>query len=148
MSEDNKPAPITTTQFAKADHTVETGGSVANVNGVARDQSGDQTVSVKALRTFHKGEHMQGEMVKPGDTFDVSRGRAAELRANGLIEYANESDDKAIHGEAGAKKFAERQRLDTEARDTVSKNKTTPLRNPELKLAKVADEDGKDNKSK
>lgn len=69
---------------------------VLNIGGVEnkRDESGDQMVSVKPLKTFHKHGDMTGEMVGPGSpAFDVPRHRAAQLRANGLVGYANDGDD-------------------------------------------------------
>jgi ribosomal protein S19E (S16A) len=101
-----------------------------------RDTSGDQAVSVKALRSFHKDGDMKGEVVGPeSDPFEVPRHRAAQLRANGLIEYAKDGDDVAIHGEVDAKRIAEKVRLQTAASALPANSKTTPLRNPEVKLA-------------
>jgi hypothetical protein len=105
-----------------------------------RDVSGDQTVSVKALRTFHKDGDMKGEVVTPeSPPFTVDRQRAAQLRANGLIEYTNDSDAHAIHGEAGAKLLDDRAARQAEASKIPANSKGTPLRNPEVKLADVKD---------
>lgn len=41
-------------------------------------------VTVKPIRHFR--DHESGEMVGPGDSVEVSRTRAIELRQNGLIE--------------------------------------------------------------
>ena len=39
-----------------------------------RDDSGDQMVTVKALKSFHRNEDMRGEVVGPeSDAFDVPR---------------------------------------------------------------------------
>lgn len=79
---------------------------VLNIGGVEnkRDESGDQMVSVKPLKTFHKHGGMTGEMVGPGSpAFDVPRHRAAQLRANGLIEYANDGDVSVIHADIDTK---------------------------------------------
>jgi hypothetical protein len=101
-----------------------------------RDTSGDQVVSVKALRSFHKDGDMKGEVVGPdSDAFEVPRSRAAQLRANGLIEYAKEADGVAIHGEAEAKKFAEKVKAQSENTKLPDNSRTTPLINPEVKLA-------------
>jgi hypothetical protein len=107
-----------------------------------RDVSGDQSVSVKALRTFHKDGDMKGEVVTPDSpAFTVDRQRAAQLRANGLIEYTNDGDAHAIHGEVGAKILDDRAARQAEASKIPANSKGTPLRNPEVKLADV--EDGK-----
>lgn len=102
-----------------------------------RDASGDQTVSVRALKTFHKDGNMQGDMTTLGDEFEVDRHRAAQLRANGLIEYANESDGHAIHGEIDSKRLDEKVRLQVEQSKIPENSKGTPLRNPEIKLAEA-----------
>lgn len=103
-----------------------------------RDTSRDQMVSVKALKSFHKDGDMKGEVVGPDSpAFDVPRWRAAQLRSNFLIEYANDSDDKAIHGEVDAKRIAERVQAIAEQTKLPANSKTTPLRNPEVKLADV-----------
>lgn len=103
-----------------------------------RDTSRDQLVSVKALKCFHKDGDMKGEVVGPDSpAFDVPRWRAAQLRANFLIEYSNDSDDKAIHGEADAKRIADRVKAIAEQTKLPANSKTTPLRNPEVKLADV-----------
>jgi hypothetical protein len=105
-----------------------------------RDVSGDQTVSVKALRTFHKDGDMKGDVVTPDSPpFTVDRQRAAQLRANGLIEYTNDGDAHAIHGEAGAKILDDRAARQAEASKIPANSKGTPLRNPEVKLADVKD---------
>lgn len=103
------------------------------------DLPGDgEMVKVRALRTFHKDGFMLGEMVRAGDPpFDIPRGRAAELRANGLIAYESADDDRAIHGEAGAAKIAESVQRDADARRMPDRHKTAPLRNPEVRLADV-----------
>lgn len=109
-----------------------------------RDTSRDQMVSVKALKSFHKDGDMKGEVVGPDSpAFDVPRWRAAQLRANFLIEYANDSDDKAIHGEADAKRIADRVKAIAEQTKLPANSKTTPLRNPEMKLAEVHPDQGK-----
>jgi hypothetical protein len=118
---------------SKPDRLVNVGGTAEN----KRDTSGDQPVNVRALKTFHKEPDMKGEMAKPGDEFDVPRHRAAQLRANGLIEYANDSDNHAIHGEVDAKRIDEKVRLQTEASKITDNSRTTPLRNPEIKLAEA-----------
>lgn len=131
----DKPEPITT-QFAKKEHTaVEVGGNPAPEENPA-DQ---QKIKVRALRTFHESADLKGNLVHPGDEFDCPRGRAAQLRANGLIEYASASDEKDIHGEADAKAIAARIKHRTDAEQAVEQHKTTPLRNPEMKLGEVPD---------
>lgn len=97
----------------------------------------DQLVRVRALRTFHKDGSMQGDLVSSGDVFDIARGRAAELRANGLIAYDSDADGKAIHGEVDAAKMDERIDREDQQRKIADRHKTSPLRNPELKLAEV-----------
>ena len=101
-----------------------------------RDQSGDQMVAVKAMKTFPKhGHDVNGEMVHPGDEFETHRHRAAELRANGLIEYANESDAHAVHGAEGAKKLDEKLKREAEMRDIPKNSLASPLVNPKIEMA-------------
>lgn len=108
-----------------------------------RDVTGDQTVSVKALRTFHKDGNMKGDLVDPDSPpFIVDRQRAAQLRANGLIEYTNEADARAIHGEVGAKALDERAARQDAAGKIPGHSKGAPLLNPEVKLAEVKDHKG------
>lgn len=117
-----------------------------NVGGAEnkRDDSGDQKVSVIALKTFHKDADMKGDMCAPGDEFEVERHRAAQLRANGLIEYANEGDGHAIHGEIDSKRLDEKVKLQAEQAKIPENSKGTPLRNPEIKLAEApTDNSGK-----
>jgi hypothetical protein len=104
-----------------------------------RDTSGDQVVTVRALKIFHKNGDMRGEMTSPGEEFEAERSRAAQLRANGLIEYVNETDGHAIHGEVDAKRIDEKVALQAKAGAIPANSKTTPLRNPEVKLADVKD---------
>jgi hypothetical protein len=128
MADETQPI---TSSSPKADRIVEVGG-VEN----KRDNSGDQTVSVKALKTFHKDGDLKGEMVGPDSpAFDVPRSRAAQLRANGLIEYANESDDHDIHGKVS--RIADKVKLQSKAGEIPANSRGTPLRNPEVKLADV-----------
>jgi hypothetical protein len=108
-----------------------------------RDQSGDQKVTVKALKTFHKHANMQGDMVHPGDEFETHRSRAAELRANGLIEYSSEADGHSVHGEQDAKRLDEKLKRQAELSKIPENSKTTPLRNPEVKLAEAPADTGK-----
>lgn len=130
--------PGEATEFARRDPKNVQVGTGATAQG--SDKADDQSIKVRALRTFHKEENMQGEMVKPGDEFDCPRGRAAQLRANGLIEYVNEADGARIHGDETNQKLTEQQQRDSEMREVPDKHKGTPLRNPELKLADAPDE--------
>jgi hypothetical protein len=115
--------------------TAITTGSISGPEN-KRDTSGDQLVSVKALKHFHKDADLQGEVVGPDSpAFDVPRHRAAQLRANGLIAYASDTDAAAIHGDVDAKRIDEKVRLQTEASKLPANSKGTPLRNPEVKLA-------------
>jgi hypothetical protein len=140
MVEETKP--ITTTTFAKPDRTIEFGG---NAQDAEQNQDDQQKISVRALRTFHENPSLKGNVLHPGDEFECPRVRAAELRANGLIEYVNEGDEKTIHGEIGAKATRERVERQTEASKLPEQHKTTPLRNPKLELGTV-DESAKPDK--
>lgn len=141
MTEETKP--ITSTQFArKEDRTVQVGanptpGVETATDGAARDQQNDQMIKVRALRTFHENANMHGRMVQPGHEFDCQRGRAAELRANGLIEYVSDDHDKEIHGEIDAKRIGDRVKREQEQAKLPENSTTTPLRNPALPLADV-----------
>jgi len=139
MADDTKP--ITTTQQNKLDRQIEVGKLPANELPSSaenkRDTSGDQTVIVRALRVFHKDGDMKGEMSSPGDEFEVDRARAAQLRANGLIEYVNTDDDHAIHGQVDAGRIGERVAQQAAACKIPANSKGGPLRNPEVKLAEL-----------
>jgi hypothetical protein len=50
---------------------------------------------VRARSHFHKGPNMSGGLCEPGEEFEVDRMRAAELRANGLVEFADKDDEDA-----------------------------------------------------
>lgn len=104
----------------------------------ARDQSNDQKVSVKARRTFHKEANMQGDLVHEGHEFETTRERAAQLRANGLIDYSDEGDEKELHGRTQGDALREAIKRDEEMRKIPEQHKTSPLRNPEIKYAEPA----------
>lgn len=141
MADETKP--ITSADLGtKPNQTITTGGPVEN----KRDTTGDQATPVRALRSFHKDGDMKGDLCQPGDEFEVPRHRAAQLRANGLIEYANEGDNHAIHGEVDAGKLADKVKLQEQAGKIPENSKTTPLRNPEIKLAELPA--GQANKAK
>jgi hypothetical protein len=54
-----------------------------------------QTVRVRAKGFVHKDGVMMGELANPGDEFTVERIRGAELRANGIVEYADKDAEDA-----------------------------------------------------
>lgn len=122
--EDRKANPITSNNMS--------------TNAPPRDAKEDKKISVKALARFHEHADMKGKLLDVGDTFETHQSRAAELRANGLVEYTNESDGKDIHGNdhdrlnARAKDRAEQGKID-------DRNKTTALRNPAVKLGDAGD---------
>jgi hypothetical protein len=68
----------------------------------------DSTVTVKSLHYF-RGQEGEGEggMVKPGDTLTVDKRRAAELRANGLVEKASGDEAEAAKAEVGKPAIAQ-----------------------------------------
>lgn len=103
---------------------------------------GEDKVTVKALRTVHKAANLQGETAKPGEEFETTKARASQLRANGIIEYANEGDAHDIHGRRDHDAITERVKRDNAMRtEGVEKNRTTPLRNPKLEYADVNESD-------
>jgi hypothetical protein len=120
-----------------ADAIKPTASGADQVNDAAAADG--QSINVRALRFFHKDGDMRGEVAKPGDEFPVARHRAAQLRANGLIEYVNDSDDKAIHGEIASKTISDRVKAQAENTKLPENSKGTPPRNPEVKLADVKD---------
>lgn len=105
-----------------APRAVSTGAANATTNADAAQQ-----VTVRALGSFHPDGNMQGALCAPGDTFTTDRLRAAQLRANGLVEYVSDDDEKAIHGEIEAKAIAERVEQRKQASVISDRNKTTPL---------------------
>ena len=131
MADDTKAAPSTAPSGAPT-AIMSTNAAAENM----RDESGDQSVSVRALKTFHKHGDMTGEVVTPeSEAFDVPRTRAAQLRANGLVEYVRQEDAVAIHGEIDAKRLDQKARLQAENSKLPANSKATPLRHPEVKLA-------------
>lgn len=131
MADEVKPIP---SAAAKPDTLVSTAAPENK-----RDTSGDQVVMVRALKTFPKDGDLRGDLTSHGEEFEVHRSRAAQLRANGLIEYVNETDGHAIHGEADAKRIDDKVALQAKAGAIPANSKGTPLRNPEVKLADVKD---------
>ena len=74
---------------------------------------------------------MQGEVVGPeSQPFDLPRSRAAQLRANGLIEYAKEGDAVAIHGEGDAQKIAAKVSAQAELSKLPANSRTTAASQP------------------
>ena len=130
---------ITSADLASQKPPIEIGG-VEN----KRDTSGDQMVNVRAFKSFHKAADLTGPVAQPGDEFEVQRHRAAQLRANGLIEYVSESDDKAVHGEIDGKRIADKVKMQAEMSKIPENSRGTPLINPEIKMAeRPADNSGK-----
>lgn len=101
-----------------------------------RQEHGQQKVSVRALRTVHKDGNLQGEVAQPGHEFETTRTRAAELRSHGIVEFTSDSDqDEAFKHSHPATAINERVKRDVESRKIPEQHKSSPLRNPELKLA-------------
>lgn len=46
-------------------------------------------ILVRARRYFRKDAGGVGAMVRPGDEFELPAGRAAQLRDEGMVEYAS-----------------------------------------------------------
>ena len=99
------------------------------------DSADTQAVRVRALGSFHKDAGMQGEMTNHGDEFETSRERAAQLRANSLVEYVNEGDGREIHGEIEDKRLSERAKQTATTRGIRDKDKGAPLINPRVTMA-------------
>lgn len=106
----------------------------------------EQKVTVRALRTVHKDQNLQGEVANPGDEFETHRGRAAELRAHGIVEFSNESEEnEAFKHASPTAAIRDRVNRDHESRKIPEQHKSSPLRNPKLELAE-APEDVRKNK--
>lgn len=99
-----------------------------------------QMVRVRAVRAHHIGENMSGELIHPGNgeksEYDCLRLRAAQLRANGIIEYVDSAVGVKIHGEDLHKSFDEQIASQMEAEKIPASAKGTPLKNPALKYSK------------
>jgi hypothetical protein len=54
----------------------------------------EQSIRVRARGSFHKQPDFTGGLVQAGDEFDVPRGRAAELRANELVDFVDKKDEE------------------------------------------------------
>lgn len=52
-------------------------------------------VALIAIGSFHEQGNFQGRLLHGGDTFHAERSRAVELRANGLVRYADVEAEKA-----------------------------------------------------
>jgi hypothetical protein len=112
-----------------------------------RSEHQGQKVSVKALRTVHKDPSLQGEVANPGDSFETTRGRAAELRSHGIVEFGSEQEERDAHfGQDHVASTSARLKADQEARKIPDMHKSSPLRNPELKLAEPQGDVRKDSK--
>jgi hypothetical protein len=59
------------------------------------EAAGSDQISLIALGSFHEGEAFQGKLLQAGDTFTADRARAVQLRANGLVSYADPDAEKA-----------------------------------------------------
>ena len=87
-----------------------------------------QMVTVRALGVFHvNGDLNSDKMTTPGETFQTDRLRATQLRANGLVEFTSPDDDK-VHADNPVVAA----RVEERKAGIADKNKSTPLRNPQL----------------
>lgn len=98
---------------------------------------GEDMVSVKALK-FFPDRDKSGNIEQKGpdsEPFEVPRHRAAELRANGLIEYANTADQEREIADKTA--LAGKAIRDKSERDTAARaaSKGKPLVNPKIDMA-------------
>lgn len=66
----------------------------AQENQPAR-KKGENEVDLRATGSFHEMPDFGGRLLQHGDTFIADRGRAAELRAAGLVEYIDEKLETA-----------------------------------------------------
>jgi hypothetical protein len=102
-----------------------------------------QMVSVKALK-FFPDKDKNGNMEQKGpdsEPYDVPRDRAAQLYANGLIEYANVDDEEAHLKEkidASAKVIRDRNDEAKRQRELAA-SKIKPLTNPKIDMASAKD---------
>lgn len=127
-------------QFARKD---EQGTQVGTLGvGQALTEQDQQKVKVKPLRSYHDSE--AGKYVTPADdAYEVSRHRAAQLRANGLVEFENDGDEKDVV-EAHVKKHMDASAARAHQPGIAERDKATPLRNPKLNYAEPeADQGGK-----
>jgi hypothetical protein len=103
--------------------------------GAAAAPTDNSPVKVKAIKSFeHKGKmrHAWDE-----DSFEVSRHDARSMHGNGLIDYADESDEKAAHDAAGkdAADAARARRAAAKGGVADTDKSATPLATPPIKTA-------------
>ena len=80
----------------------------------AKKEADQPKVSVKPIASYQ--DSATGEWKHPDSgAYEVTRQRASELRANGLIDYASESDEHAAI-EAQVKAAGDKRRAEIEAR--------------------------------
>lgn len=143
-----EPAAITSTEFAKDETKQVQVGADPKVTTIDKAAGEDmaaakQQVRVRALRTFHEGPNMTGEMVKPDQVFTTTRDRAVQLRQNGLIEYEDESLAKKIHGEESHAVLETRVADRAKAEVIPDSAKGTPLQPPPAIRMKAEGDDKK-----
>jgi len=79
---------------AAADEAARTETETTTVKTDAVTDDRQDTVDLVATGSFYAEANMQGQLLQAGDTFTTTRARAVELRANGLVAYADESAEK------------------------------------------------------
>lgn len=110
--------------------TIQTIGSAPDADAKAGSPAPEtNTVTLRALGSFHEDGNMTGKLLSPGDTFSTDRDRAAQLRSNGLVEYVDEAHEKEIHGTVDAKKIGDRVSQRAAMGAMPDSVKTTPLKN-------------------
>lgn len=57
------------------------------------DPAASDLITVRAACMMFEGPDMTGDLLSPGETFTATRTRAAELKANNLIEYVVAEDE-------------------------------------------------------
>jgi hypothetical protein len=72
-------------------NTDQKAGATADPKADAKDKDPNM-LDLVATGSFHRDGNFQGPLLQAGDAFSADRIRAADLRANGLVRYA---DDKA-----------------------------------------------------
>lgn len=75
----------------------DTDGAPATTD--AADKPKADMVDLIAAGSFHEMSNFQGKLLQPGDKFSAERSRAVELRANGLVHYADAEAEKAATAE-------------------------------------------------
>jgi hypothetical protein len=83
----------------KNEQTTDAKATDDKADAKSKNTSEQDSVDVIATGSFHEFPNMTGRLLQNGETFSTTRARAVELRANGLISYADAKAEKDASGD-------------------------------------------------